>query len=555
MKKISLNHIIIAVMALAAFSSCKKEAFLDRFPLDSFSELTFFKTETDLKLYANQFYSTLPVEFASNDVASDDEVPLSQNSFLAGTYVIPATGGGWDWGTIRSCNFFLQRYQNATIDAVIKEQYAAEVRFFRAMFYWQKVIRFGDVPIYEKDLNETSPELYSARNKHKDVMAFVLKDLDFAVANLPASVPNNRINKYVALALKARICLWEGTFRKYHSLGDESVFLQAAADASKAIIDSRVFDLYTTGNPNIDYVNLFLQKDLTKNKETILASIYITNTTTNGYTRTISEASTGFSKAFVRSYLCTDGRPYGVSPLYKGDNTPEDEVANRDPRYYQTIGIPGFVLTQNTDGTQIKIVLPKIGTAATSTGYQIIKGRSSDPAMYNANQDDIDRFIFRYAEALLNYAEAKAELGQLDQAVIDLTINKLRARVGMPNMVLTSLVADPNTPFPTISLPIQEIRRERRVELAGDGFRFNDLLRWKAGKLIENTDTYSGMKLTPEYKAKYPASQVNNILLDANGFVRVYTIARVWNDKMYLYPLPIDQLTLNPKLAPQNTGW
>jgi hypothetical protein len=333
------------------------------------------------------------------------------------------------------------------------------------------------------------------------------------------------------------------------------VFLQAAADAAKAIIDSKVYDIYTTGNPTIDYMNLFLQKDLTKNKEAILGSIYITNTTTNGYTRTISEASTGFSKAFVRSYLCTDGLPYGVSPLYKGDNTPEDEVANRDPRYYQTIGIPGFVLTQNTDGTQIKIVLPKIGTAATSTGYQVIKGRSSDPAMYNANQDDIDRFIFRYAETLLVYAEAKAELGQLDQAVIDITINKLRARVGMPNMVLASLVADPNTIFPTISLPLQEIRRERRIELAGDGFRFADLLRWKAGKLIENTDTYSGMKLTAEYKAKYPTNQVANIILDANGYVRVYSFTRVWNDKMYLYPLPVDQLTLNPKLAPQNTGW
>lgn len=555
MKKIILNNIFVAVMALLAFSSCKKEAFLDRFPLDSFSELTYFKTETDLKLYANQFYSSLPVEFASNDVASDNEVPNSQDSFLAGSYTIPATGGGWDWGTIRSCNFFLQRYQNATIDAVLKEQYAGEVRLFRALLYWQKVVRFGDVPIYEKDMNEASPELYAGRDKHKDVMAFVLKDLDFAVANLPASVASNRLNKYAALALKARICLWEGTFRKYHALGDEGVFLQAAADAAKAIIDSKVYEIYTSGNPTMDYMNLFLQKDLTKNKEAILASLYITNTTTTGYTRTISEASTGFSKAFVRSYLCTDGLPYGVSSLYKGDSTPEDEVANRDPRYYQTIGIPGFVLTQNTDGTQIKIVLPKIGTAATSTGYQIIKGRSSDPAMYNANQDDIDRFIFRYAETLLIYAETKAELGQLDQTVIDATINKLRARVGMPNMVLATLVADPNTIFPTISLPLQEIRRERRIELAGDGFRFNDLLRWKSGKLIENSDTYSGMKLTPEYKAKYPVSQVANIRLDADGYVRVYTLNRVWNDKMYLYPLPIDQLTLNPKLAPQNTGW
>lgn len=556
MKKYLNKYIVMAFAVASVLSSCENENFLDRFPQDRFSEQTYFKSENDLKLYSNQFYGSLPVEFSNNDNASDNMAPSNRSSFIAGTYIVPASGGGWDWATIRSCNFFLKRAALSQIEVSVKNRYIAEVRLFRALYYWQKVIRFGNVPIYETDLNELSPELYAPQNTHKEVMDFVLKDLDFAVENLPNSSSENRLHKYAAMALKSRICLWEGSFRKYHGLGDQQVFLQAAVDASQGVIDSGVYALYSTGNPNSDYRNLFLQDNLVNNKESILSSIYITNISTTGYTRTISQAGTGFTKDFVRSYLCKDGLPTALSPTYAGDDTPSDEVKERDPRYAQTIATPGYVMTQNTDGTQIILTSPAIGTTATSTGYQVIKGRSSDPALFNANQDNIDRFIFRYAEVLLNNAEAKAELGQLDQVGVDATINKLRQRVGMPNLTIATLVQDPNSIFPTIPLLLQEIRRERRVELAGDGFRFNDLLRWKAGKLLENPEVILGMKLTPAYKATYPASQLAGVSLNASDYVRVYTNVTnwTWNDKMYLYPLPTDQLTLNNKLK-QNPGW
>ncbi|KIO77602.1 hypothetical protein TH53_08075 [Pedobacter lusitanus] len=556
MKSNYIRYIIFATIVVAGFSSCKQEDFLDRFPKDKINEQIYFKSEVDLKLYANQFYTALPVEFSNNDNNSDNMIPGNRNTFLSGIYVVPASGGGWDWGNIRSCNFFLKRYEKSEIPEAAKQKYAAEVRFFRALFYWQKVIQFGAVPILEQDLTENSPELFASQNTHKEVMDFVLKDLDFAVANLTEPSAENRLNKYAALALKARICLWEGTFRKYHGLADEHVFLQATADAAQTIINSNLYGLYSTGNPGQDYRNLFIQDDLSKNKEAILSRIYISNINTTNYTRAISAGNTGYSKDFVRSYLCKDGLPPALSPLYAGDDTPENEVKDRDPRYTQTIATPGYVMTQNPDGTQDKISIPRVGTSATTTGYQVIKGRSSDPAQSNANQETIDRFIFRYAEVLLNYAEAKAELGQLDQTVVDVSINKLRARAGMPNMVLANLVADPNTIFPGVSLPLQEIRRERRVELAGDGFRFNDLLRWKAGKLIERPETILGMKLTPAYKTNYPSSQVSGIALNADGYIRVYSniTNRLWYDKMYLYPLPIDQLTLNGNLK-QNPGW
>ncbi len=562
MKKYNIKNIagvLFIVMVLTA--SCKRENFLDRFPQDRFTEVTYFQSETDLKLYANQFYGILPVEFSNNDGMSDNLVPKGISTFLAGTATIPASGGGWaigDWSGIRGCNFFLTRNINPSLSDAIKNKYNAEVRFFRALYYWQKVIRFGNVPIYKTDLNENSPELFNGRNPHKEVMDFVLEDLNYAIANLGDPTSENRVHKYAALALKSRICLWEGTFRKYHNLGDETKFLQEAAGASEEIMNSTKYAIYNTGNPQADYKNLFLQNDLTNNKESIMSRIYLVNISTTNYTRQIGEANTGFSKDFVRSYLCTDGKPISSSSLYAGDNTPEDEVKNRDPRYAQTIAIPGYILTQNPDGSKVVLDRPNINTSATSTGYQIIKGRSSDPAIWNANQDIIDRFIFRYAEVLLNYAEAKAELGQLDQAVIDKSIKLLRIRAGMPNMVLTELVPDANTVYPSVSLELQEIRRERRIELAGDGFRWNDILRWKAGTVFNNPYVILGMKLTQAYKATYPAAQgVNNLPLTADGYIRNYTNINnyTWADKMYLYPLPTDQLTINPKLAPQNMGW
>lgn len=161
-------------------------------------------------------------------------------------------------------------------------------------------------------------------------MDFVLKDLDFAVANLAEPTAENRVHKYAALALKSRIALWEGTFRKYHSLGDAEVFLQAAADASLQIINSGKYDIYSTGKPDADYNSLFIQDDLSKNKESILSRIYITNISTTNYSRGAGNGN-GYSKSLIESYLCKDGKPISVSPLYAGDDTPENEVKTEIP--------------------------------------------------------------------------------------------------------------------------------------------------------------------------------------------------------------------------------
>ncbi|NII29788.1 RagB/SusD family nutrient uptake outer membrane protein [Pseudoflavitalea sp. X16] len=556
----TLIYIQLLLVVVILVSSCKKEDFLDRFPQDAISEPTFFKNESDLKLYCNRYYSLLTTQSFSLDQNSDIMVPRNIDPLLGGQVIVPASGGGWTWTNERGLNFFLQRYQRAAENDAVKNRYAGEIRLFRAISYWQKVKRFGDVPWISKDLNDQSPELYNPRDPHKKVMDSVLADLDFAVANLPETVTGvdaDRLHKYAALAIKSRICLWEGTFRKYHVLGDETKSLREAANAAEAVITSGKYDIYTTGNPARDYYNLFIVEELNSNKEAIMPRRYIKDVLMHNITRQVGESNNGWSKSFAKSFLCTDGLPVAVSPLYKGDDSLDAERTNRDPRFTQLIATRGFTFQVSLAGVRDTIALPRIGTNVTTTGYQIIKGRSADITQWNANQSTLDLFLCRYAEVLLNYAEAKAELGECDQAVLDNTITKLRSRVGMPAMTIAGLTKDPDSDFPTLPVLIDEIRRERKIELAGDGFRFDDLLRWKAGKLIENPATILGMKLHPNVKAQYPPAQVNGIPLDANNYIRVYTniTARVWNDKYYLYPLPTQELALNPKLAPQNPNW
>jgi len=550
MKTKHIKYIIFSAMIV--FASCKRDSFLDRNPLSDISTQNFFKNENDLQLYCNQYYSSLPVQgLVNGDDNSDNKANLTIDQLLAGTLTVPTTGGGWDFGAIRNYNYFLANYTKANISEETKNVYKSETLFFRANDYWDKVKRFGDVPYINKYLTDTSKtELYSNQMPHKQVMDSVLKDLNFAVEHLPVNVPDGRLNKYSALALKARVCLWEGTWRKYSGAGDANIFLEQAADAAEKIISSGKFNIYSTGNPQSDYYDLFIQDELKGNPEAIMPMRYIATILTNNISRQLGEAGDGYTKDFVRSFLCTDGKPTSLSPLYKGDDTPEDEVKNRDPRFAQQIATRGFDFL---DGDLI--TLPRIGTTVTSTGYQPIKGRSSSLAAWNASQSTFDVFIFRYAEILLIDAEAKAELGQCTQVTLDLTINKLRDRIAMPHMTIANLVKDPKSNFSDLPVLIDEIRRERRIELGSEGFRFDDLLRWRAGRLIDNPETVLGMKLTPALKAQYPIEQVRNIVVDANNYIRVYpAFTRKWSDKLYLYPIPSQEISLNGKLK-QNPGW
>lgn len=553
-------------MSILFATSCSDD-FLDRIPTDSLNESNFWHNETELKQYANSFYenfvghstATSFSPLIMGDYQSDNMVPLNFDLVAAGKNIVPTTGGGWNWTVIRSCNYFLTRYNQTPISQEIKDKYAGEVRFFKAMDYYNKVVDFGDVPWLSKDLATNSPELFAPRDSRVLVMDSILATINTAIATLPAKsqAESGRINKDIALTLKARICLFEGTFRKYRGIAGSEKFLQEAVSASDQLIAEQHYQIYSTGKPNSDYAALFNSLDLSTNKEIIFYKAYETGLLGTGTSWNIqlNNFNTSVSKSLVESYLAIDGKPISQSPLYMGDDSIQAELKNRDPRLTQTVTYPGTGIQAGYGGPAI----PGSGFAGVGivpTGYQLTKYWVADQAEFVRIQNGLlDVPIYRYGEVLLINAEAKAELGLATQEVIDKTINLLRKRAGMPPMIISSLVKDQKSDFPEIPALLDEIRRERRVELAIEGLRFDDLVRWKAGGLLNKP--VLGMKFVQK---QYPKAVVGkNIFLNDKGYILPYGNSLPGGGtfdemKNYFLPLPLDELGLNPKLA-QNPGW
>lgn len=573
--------ILVSVFMLL-LSGCSKD-FLDRLPETDISPQLYFNTENDLIVYTNSFYDDLPgTSTYGADNESDNIEPSAISLLMSGKRTVPgsASEAGWTWQSLRNVNFFLENYQKAAVSQEIKDKYAGLARFFRAWFYFKKVQRFGDVPWYSSSLNVNSPELYKGRDPRALVTDSIRADLDFAIAHLGAEKNISRINKWSALALKSRVCLFEGTFRKYHDelnlASTANALLQDAQEAAAQIIQSGLYKLYSTGQPTQDYQNLFTAESANTD-EVILAEVYDASFnkthTGNGAYTSPTLGNPGFTKSFVNSYLMQDGSSFTNRP--DADKMVfNEEVKNRDPRLAQTLRTPGYKRTGTTT-----ILNPDFTNAL--TGYQCIKYvTSTNQDGYNSNTNDLP--IFRYAEVLLNYAEAKAELGSLTQSDADLSINTLRTRVGMVPMQVGALVTDAyqrSLYTHSVSNLIVEVRRERRIELAMEGFRYHDIMRWKEGHLL--AETFQGMyfpgkgtfDLDGNGKDDFalvdekPASPVAGIqyyilgndkaLSDGNsGKIIVHpTTVKVFDEnKDYLYPLPSSELTLNTNLV-QNPNW
>lgn len=538
------NIYIIITISLFTAIACN-DSYLEKYPLDQINDASFWKTSSDLEMYANQFYPSLkdPNYIWRLDNPTDNNGPASRDVFTWGLYTIPVTGGGWgkaDWLGIRSCDYALDRIPAMTQSASVSQN-EAEIRFFRAFYYSLKVKQFGEVPWLEHDLTTESEDLLRPRDSRNVVATNMLKDLDFAIKYLPAVSTADRLTKYAALALKADFCLYEGTFRKSRNLGDDEPMLREAVSACEGIINSGLFSLYSTGKPNNDYFDLFIQYELKGNKEGIMIQRFLESKRMHNNVRQLGEANTGYTKDFVQSYLCTDGLPIGLSPLYKGDAVFGDEFKNRDPRMQQSVYNSDRIYRIYDNGDLYYRPMPEFDPATVTTSYYIIKGYSPYERDRQQLQTILDDFIYRYGVILVTYAEAKAELGECTQAVLDQSINLLRKRVGMPDLTVAVGFVDPNWPNWEVAVTplINEIRRERRIETCGEGSRWNDLVRWKAGKLLENPLTVQGARdpETGSYHILYP------------GFT-----TKVWNDKLYLYPIPTQEIVLNSKLT-QNPGW
>jgi hypothetical protein len=585
-----MKNLYIALVGLIALvaTGCKKN-YLDITPPNKIDAQVFFNNATDLQVYTNGFYDQVPVAYGlvytayTDDASSDNILPLQTTDRVKGARVVPVArgAGGWSFTALRSINYFLGNYGKCP-DVAAKLKYGGIARYFRAYFYYDKVKTFGDVPLYTHVLTADDPDLYRARDSRTVVMDTVLADLNYAIANIPKQVQLNTISGYTALALKARACLFEGTWRKYHDIANYQTMLTEAASAADALISSGAYKLYTTGGPTTAYRDLFARIDQDAT-ETILAKDVIKGIPpTNGINYFMTSATGGaygITKDMINSYLMKDGTRFTDIPNYQTKQFYE-EMQNRDPRLTQTTAGPDFAAYGET-------VREPINLSITTTGYRVTKALSTrDQWVSNGGYSDL--ILFRYAEALLVYAEAKAELGTLTQADLDRSVNLLRARAGMPNMNLAAANANPD-PFLLAQYPnvdkgtnkgiILEIRRERRIEMFNEGLRWDDLMRWKEGKKIEqpllgiyfpslgsfdfNNDGKTDVYLHNGNATGAPVgtSSIVNVTQKAltsvtfgNFFPLKGITIKFDENKDYLYPLPSEDITLNPKLT-QNPGW
>lgn len=570
MKKIT--YILIIALALPIVS-CNEE-FLERAPLDEISSVEFWKTPNDLELYTNGFYNSLPSwarvgtgHGPMPDNNSDIGVYQDANSRLMGNLSVPtaANSNNWGWSNIRKANFFLANVDKAEGDETSINQFKGEGYFFRAYFYFGQLKKYGDLPIYDTYFDATSEEdLYAPRESRAAVAEFILDDLDMAISLLKkkADLSTPRISMEVAQLLKARVALYEGTWEKYHAGTDFGVagsdgtsFLQEAESAAKAVIDGGAFTLHG------DYQSLFNQTSLKSNSEVLLWRQYDFLSFGNTYGNDMNNSGanrSAITRFMVRSYLCTDGDPIKVSPLYQGDSTLADVVVDRDPRLDASMMIVGDPLVIGSDGTVTPFEAPNLNNVSNNmcvTGYeyQKFKNPNLDPAT-GAQSKNIAKIIMRYAEVLLIYAEAKAELGTITQGDLDMSINLLRDRVNMPHFTLGSITIDPDWPDYGHSLTdvIYEIRRERSVEMLAEGLRFDDLMRWRAHEVIV------GKRPAGAYYSAVMES-TGSAPVDSEGYIDPFmselAAGYAFNpNRDYLLAIPSDELVLNENLT-QNPGW
>mgnify|MGYP001086719387 FL=1 len=598
-----MRNYIISSLALSATlllaSSCN-DSFMDRQPHTEIGVDSYFNTERDLQMYCYGLVNTPGYSYDS-DEGTDDQATTSnvevKNIMLSPNPTSVTINAGWDWERLYDINFFLANCDRANVTPDVLAHYQGVARFYRAEFYMDKVKTYSDVPWYDKVLTTDDPDLYKARDSRDYVVGKIFEDYRFAAEHVQADQPQGAVNKWIVLSMMARHALYEGTYRKYHdelNLQQTAAdYLRMAADAAWQVMQEGGFSIYNTGHPYEDYSTLFNSPDLTTNPEMIQAHYYENDVAENGFwAYMFGNYIPCPTKDLVQAYLMKDGSYYSSQPDYRTRQF-VDEFKDRDPRIYQTLAYPGWELVNTmTYATGAGIYVQELNK--NFSGYHQIKGfiNNKDENYYVG----IDFPVIRYAEVLLTYAEVKAELGELTQDVLDQTVNLLRDRAGMPHLQMNPPV-DPvmAEAFPGVGSTLLEIRRERRVELAFEGFRFDDLMRWHAGKLLEHEpeglyfpslgkfdltgDGIEDICLIPSsqsipaeedketnalgeklvyYRAGTIDDQNATVYLSDGDHGTIQTIKDMGTfqePKFYYRPIPRHEMDLNPNLGPQLFGW
>lgn len=565
-----------------------------------------FGSETGLQTYTNGFYEYLPDydNAHKQNITMDNAAKNATGTYEVGAYTTN-TSTSWSWSSIRNVNYFLKYNTSSNVSEPIRNNYSGIARLFRAYLYFNKLVQYGAVPWIDIPLEPDSPELYKTQDSRDVIISKMIEDLDFAAANITEDkiTPNsNRVNRWTALFFKSRVCLFEASFRKYHATGSkygkeylkdckitaEELYRQAA-DAAQEIIEKGPYRLYT-GTPYANgrgsYRELFISDNAVTQE--VMLSLALDPVLQLGEANWYYNSSTYgphlcMTHAFAKTYLNLDGTPYNDK---KGDTykTFAEETSGRDYRLNQTIRGADYTCK---DKEGVFVPTPANMTGHSLTGYQFTKYVMDDISFDGGRTNYNDVPIARYAEVLLNYAEAKAELGTLTDADWEKTIGALRGRAGITGgLDKKPTTADPYmmSIYTGVTDPvILEVRREREIELILEGLRLNDLKRWACGKLWEtaawdgiyipaldtpldlNGDGTNDVFVTEDSKysgpyksiAMYTGDNLKVVKLadDTKGGYRLnYEISRVWNDNMYIYPIPEIVIQKNPNLK-QNPGW
>ncbi|AWW32200.1 hypothetical protein DN752_19790 [Echinicola strongylocentroti] len=558
------NFMITRLLALVAFvammSSCNED-FLERYPQDEISDAVYWTTEKDLENYVNGLYDILPSyrgyapkyawENGTDNMIGDDRgVSMINDRIWNMDGDAPASSSTWNGGydNLRKINYFLEQKDKVGEDVLANastQHYIGEALFFRAWVNFDLLKSFGGVPYIDKVLGTESEELYTTRMGRNEFAQKIIEDLDEAIQKLqwsgngPAAV-SMRITKEAALGFKTRVALFEGSWEYYHDKHDTpfnaegqngASFLNQAIDASQELMGYLGENIYST-----DYRTLFNQDHYYDIPSVLLYREYLPSDGIGHRWWNYNGAGgggIGLTKSLVDDYLMADGTPIEMSVDYQGDERLELVVAGRDPRLAQTIYHPGQGTLGEIIGSSYEGTAPGITSTITyykcSTGYFCYKGVAPQDAVYSGSPAGQGLIYLRYGEVLLANAEAKAILGTITQSDLDQTINVLRGRVGMAPLdmaVVASWGGDYQKRYPNESNLINEIRRERRVELAMEGQRFDDLRRWASlDQLIgwvprgAKGQQYLDYANSPEGQSVGYSLSPADIYTDSNGYL------------------------------------
>lgn len=594
---------ILCLLVCASLTGCFD---LNKVPEGVLSTATAFSSSAEIEKYLNQFYES-GVRYQSQsvgsasgiafgDLNSDNMIGNVIDTRLAGELSLSNAKTLTNYKKIRDLNFLINNLDNCKDRAAAYDQCVGEAYYFRAWYYYQMFVNYGPLSIVKVVLDPTQEDTQLKRDSRTAVADFILADLDLAIQNLSEQPTNNsmRVHQDIAYALKSEVALFEGTWEKYHKAKGDAfydqeitdtqidMYLTQAADAAKKVMDKGVWSI-AMGDPSTAYRDLFITLDLSNNQEVMWWKKYdINDNIGHSVTRYLNKGGgiAGASLSLVDDYLMLSGRPFVGAERDEAQAVYGEELQPtlRDPRLSQTVCLPGQPLRPN-DG-YVFTLPPLDGNSyhQNTTGFSILKyvefNTKFEETIDGESKSQAPAIQFRYADILLNYGEALAELdGAANASKIAAALLPLRNRVGMPAVDFDrEYNTDSDYPFNGLDKYIQAVRRERRVEKALEGRRLNDICRWAAADVLIKGHTPKGALFIGSSLAQgftglvYDQATGNNLYLtgdssDAKRYVIPFnngSYANGWQFNLgrdYLLPIQPRMLSLTNGLWNQNPEW